>query len=154
MYYPGVPITLVIFSVTVSLVVGYSWQDATLPTLAQQGVGIEVVWVVLTYLWRFCTNTSFRYALSWLQSESPLHCEFTFTFKSLQILNYFIIQYILFSPSNDYSSTKPAYDVRYHRSAAWPGLLRCGVKFDLARRRHGYCNHQGPYCHPLETHAC
>lgn len=30
---------------TVSLVVGYSWQDATLPTLAEQGFGINVAWV-------------------------------------------------------------------------------------------------------------
>lgn len=65
--YPAAPMTLTIFTVTIGLVMGYSWQDATFPTLstagkifesccrillgansvlrALLGVGIEVAWV-------------------------------------------------------------------------------------------------------------
>ncbi|KAI5115077.1 hypothetical protein M0805_006708, partial [Coniferiporia weirii] len=44
-YYPASPMTLTIFTVTIGLIVGYSWQDTHLPTLSNEGKGIHVAWV-------------------------------------------------------------------------------------------------------------
>ncbi|KAL5495894.1 hypothetical protein ACEPAI_1358 [Sanghuangporus weigelae] len=45
LYYPAAPVTLTLFVVTISLVVGYSWQDAKFPNLSNAGLGIEVAWI-------------------------------------------------------------------------------------------------------------
>ncbi len=44
LYYPAPPITLIISGVTLSLIVGYSWQNATFPTYHAIGYGIDVFW--------------------------------------------------------------------------------------------------------------
>lgn len=43
-YYPGPPITTIITCVTSSLIVGYSWKDATNPSPGSPGIGWSVAW--------------------------------------------------------------------------------------------------------------
>ncbi|KAN0063991.1 hypothetical protein ACQY0O_003597 [Thecaphora frezii] len=44
LYYPGPPITSIITSVTVMLIVGYSWKDVTNPSPGSPGFGWTVTW--------------------------------------------------------------------------------------------------------------
>lgn len=44
LYYPAPPITSIITTVTVALIIGYSWQDTHNPSYGNLGYGIEVGW--------------------------------------------------------------------------------------------------------------
>lgn len=43
---PAVSQIGILFGVTTTLIVGYSWQDTHLPTLSNPGVGVSVAWRV------------------------------------------------------------------------------------------------------------